>query len=253
MAEQQYTLDELFEAFVVMRRQGATPDYAIGLLRQQYPQITPDERTELGLEIRRWEKQEGHRYPPDPEARVAFPIFERGSEEDWSEEIKCSHCGTINNSKANYCFACGTMLTRLGTQQLYDEGDEEKGGGTATFGKLSSLVFTVRGFENAPLHVSLTSTQEIIIGRTAQDSVITPDVDLINYDAQNLGVSRVHLTLKRQENNITISDMGSSNYTYLNGERVYPQEVRVLRDGDELRLGKLVMRVAFQRQLRRIN
>lgn len=249
MAEQ-YTLDELFEAFVVMRRQGATPDYAIGLLRQKYPQINAEERTELGLQIRRWEKQEGHRYPPDPEALVSFPELIRPEDGEWSDEIVCPHCNTVNSSTANYCFACGTMLTRLGTEQLYAEPEDQ---GNATFGKLSSLVFTVRGFENAPLHVNLSATQEIIVGRTAQDSVITPDVDLVNYDAQNQGVSRVHLTIKRQDNNITISDMGSSNYTFLNGERIFPQEVRMLRDGDDLKLGKLSMRVAFQRQLKRIS
>ncbi len=250
MAEQQYFLEELFEAFVFMRRQGATPDYAIQLLRQHYPHISPEVRNELSLRIRVWEKREGHRYPPDPDARVSFPIFEREGNVDMSDEIQCPQCGTVNHSEANYCYSCGTLLTRLGTQQLYDEGEEESS--AATFGKLSSLVFTVRGFEHAPIHVDLGESQELIIGRTAQDSVIEPDIDLVNYDAQKLGVSRVHLTLKRHENNITISDMGSSNFTYLNGERVYPQEVRVLRDGDELRLGKLVMRVAFQRQLRRI-
>jgi pSer/pThr/pTyr-binding forkhead associated (FHA) protein len=43
-------------------------------------------------------------------------------------------------------------------------------------------------------------------------------------------------------------DLNSSNKTYINGQRVHPHEVRALRDGDELRLGKIIFTVAFKPQ-----
>jgi len=42
-------------------------------------------------------------------------------------------------------------------------------------------------------------------------------------------------------------DLGSANGSFLNGQRLYPNEKRIVRDSDELRLGRLVMRVRFAR------
>ncbi|NJL93362.1 MAG: FHA domain-containing protein [Anaerolineae bacterium] len=58
--------------------------------------------------------------------------------------------------------------------------------------------------------------------------------------------------MERQNQTLTLVDNNSVNYTFINGERVHPHERRVVRDGDELRLGKLTLRVSFQRELRRI-
>lgn len=243
----EYTTEELFESFVYLRRQGATPDYALKELKRQKPVISTDERDELASMIRQWERTEGLHHQPNPDAHIqpAPPPQAALPPHDQSE---CPQCNTMNPSTARYCFSCGTLLTRTGTQQLVSE-DHLEG---ANFGSLSTLVFNVRGYENTPLQVDMDDMQELIIGRTAVDSVIVPDIDLSDYDAQGLGVSRVHATLKRKDTAVIISDMGSVNHTYLNGERVFPQEIRVIRDGDELRLGRLVMRVTFERQLKRI-
>jgi pSer/pThr/pTyr-binding forkhead associated (FHA) protein len=59
------------------------------------------------------------------------------------------------------------------------------------------------------------------------------------------GVSRNHLTLSRDNDTIFVTDLGSANSTFLNGQRLMPHEPRILRDSDELRLGRLVVRVNF--------
>ena len=57
-------------------------------------------------------------------------------------------------------------------------------------------------------------------------------------------VSRVHcrLTLSA-DGNLTVEDLGSTNGTLVNGERA---ERRVLEDGDELRMGRLVLRMRIE-------
>jgi len=40
--------------------------------------------------------------------------------------------------------------------------------------------------------------------------------------------------------------VGSSNGTFLNGQRLVPNQPRVLRDGDEVRFGKLVAHIYFK-------
>ena len=40
-------------------------------------------------------------------------------------------------------------------------------------------------------------------------------------------------------------DLGSANATYLNGQKLIPFQARILRDGDELKLGNCGVRVGF--------
>ena len=88
---------------------------------------------------------------------------------------------------------------------------------------------------------------ETIIGRS-EGSTMKPDIDLSAHNASEMGVSRLHVALQYNAKNnlLSVSDMKSANGTFINGQKLYPQEVRVLRDGDELRLGRLVLRVYFQ-------
>ena len=88
---------------------------------------------------------------------------------------------------------------------------------------------------------------ETVIGRS-EGSTMKPDIDLGAHNASEMGVSRLHVALQYNAKNslLSVSDMKSANGTFINGQKLYPQEVRVLRDGDELRLGRLVLRVYFQ-------
>ena len=47
--------------------------------------------------------------------------------------------------------------------------------------------------------------------------------------------------IRRGEDTLTLVDLGSVNGTHLNGQRLVPNQPRVLRDGDEIRLGRLVV------------
>jgi pSer/pThr/pTyr-binding forkhead associated (FHA) protein len=53
-------------------------------------------------------------------------------------------------------------------------------------------------------------------------------------------ISRTHVRLGRRDQGLYLEDLGSTNGTQVNGERVSRAE---LRDGDELRMGKLSLRV----------
>jgi pSer/pThr/pTyr-binding forkhead associated (FHA) protein len=43
-------------------------------------------------------------------------------------------------------------------------------------------------------------------------------------------------------------DMGSANGVYVNGQKLVAKEERVLRDGDQLRLGQLVLDAAYRHE-----
>ena len=74
-----------------------------------------------------------------------------------------------------------------------------------------------------------------------------PVIDLQAFQADMFGVSRKHAVLERDERYITITDLRSTNGTRLNGTALFPMQRRFVRDGDEVQLGNLRLRVKFRR------
>ena len=87
---------------------------------------------------------------------------------------------------------------------------------------------------------------DTIIGRTGHPSEAQPDVNLDQFDAQEEGVSRRHIRLRRADTLVFVTDLGSTNGTQLNGERLKPDVEYPLRDGDQLKLGNLKVTVLFR-------
>lgn len=79
----------------------------------------------------------------------------------------------------------------------------------------------------------------VIVGREDMRSGIRPDVDLTLDGASAAGVSRRHCRLLRQDDGWYIEDLMSTNFTVLNGRALSAHTPSHVRDGDELRLGKL--------------
>jgi hypothetical protein len=84
-----------------------------------------------------------------------------------------------------------------------------------------------------------------ILGRINPGSAANPDFDLTPYEAQEKGVSRRHAMLIREPDGLFICDLGSLNGTYVNGQRIAPQQPCPLQDGDEVRLARLVLLIRF--------
>jgi pSer/pThr/pTyr-binding forkhead associated (FHA) protein len=78
-----------------------------------------------------------------------------------------------------------------------------------------------------------------VLGRSDAGSPYVPDVDLADYGALESGVSRRHAALVRFRNLVQIVDLGSVNGTFLNGERLQPDQPYSLQAGDVVQLGTL--------------
>ncbi|MCU0513688.1 MAG: FHA domain-containing protein [Anaerolineae bacterium] len=115
--------------------------------------------------------------------------------------------------------------------------------GPARIGSNTSIVLQVR---DAPQPITLNPGQRMILGRSDPQSTVQPDVDMNPYGAVEKGVSRQHAILEFNEDTLMLLDAGSANGTFLNGQRLPPNQPRVVRDGDEVRLGKLVAYLYFK-------
>lgn len=175
----------------------------------------------------------------------------------------CPTCGHRNRPGVLLCENCGTNLmtgkqTTVGTRDLREQEAEKAAedslldteqrkavemAGGSVFNEEMVLRVEIEG-GSTPMLVY--PKQEIIIGRRDPNTGGMPDVDLTAYAGYRMGVSRRHAAIRLQEKHLNLSDLGSSNGTFLNGTRLSAHRPYQLRDGDEVRLGQMVLRLFFQ-------
>lgn len=152
-----------------------------------------------------------------------------------------------------YCESCGYSLTEYSranatvpTRRVDFDPDETSAKatwGSAQYQPGTALILDIR---DAAEPIRINPGPRVVFGRSDTSSSVEPDVDLAPYGALEKGVSRQHAIIEMAEDTLMLMDVGSSNGTFLNGQRLNPNQPRVLRDGDEVRLGKLVTRVFFR-------
>jgi len=124
----------------------------------------------------------------------------------------------------------------------YEQGNPKWG--TARFNNRMLMELRMRDSGDV-FRFSHEEVDRITVGRMDPNTGSSPDVDLSPFDALNKGVSRRHAVISRRDGALTLVDLGSPNGTFLNGQKLVPNQPRILRDGDDIRLGHLVMRIGF--------
>ncbi len=93
----------------------------------------------------------------------------------------------------------------------------------------------------------LTLETPLVLGRNTGETTGPTEhlFDLTPFNAEWHGVSRRHSLLRRTHQRLTITDLGSTNGTYLNGERLEPHQPVTIADGDHLIVGTLHIAIFF--------
>lgn len=147
--------------------------------------------------------------------------------------------GTTSADEADAATRSGTLILQSGARSFRTEKTSE-GGGTALNGsKAISLV--IRGMVE---RISFDDRHSCTVGRTDHKKA-APDVDLSSYGADQRGVSREHVRLEIKEDQLFLTDLGSTNGTLLRTEAITAFTPYLLRNGDEIVLGRLVTHVVF--------
>jgi len=166
----------------------------------------------------------------------------------------CPTCQYHNREGVIFCDDCGESLIGIPSVRTRTLALEEEEKDLPEPIKIDLTSSSSHFSLNADLLVRLTSASRplmlkveklLTVGRLDSTTKVTPDLDLTPFGANEKGVSRMHATLHRNGESLLIVDMNSANGTYVNGTRLQSGQPRILRDGDEIRLGKLEMRLYF--------
>jgi len=101
------------------------------------------------------------------------------------------------------------------------------------------------GQGDQPRQLEVSLVKPIRLGRSDPVEDVFPEIDLTDNLGRENGVSRKHACIFQRGSSVEVEDLGSTNGTRLNGERLAPYRAKPLRDGDQLQMGKLLIEVSL--------
>ncbi len=167
--------------------------------------------------------------------------------------ILCPNCQHKELPGALFCSECGTQLVsldilntrtiqRTSTDTLppYTEIPEVPVRKTPVKNAIPTI--SLHLVDSAQV-LHLAERNEFTLGRAIEGQPILPDVDLSPFDAFTLGVSRLHAALRIINGEVVVTDLGSSNGTRVNGQKIAPHVDYPINHGDVIALGKLKIQI----------
>jgi hypothetical protein len=161
----------------------------------------------------------------------------------------CPSCGATNPAGEAFCSNCGVNLQGAPAPvadvtppppppvaQPVNQG----AGGSPVSAPVALQARLVVEADNQEFDLS--GKDNITIGREDVVSNIYPDVDLTPHGGEEGGVSRLHARIFLENGQYMLEDENSTNFTFLNRQRLTGKTPTPLHDNDEVRLGRVVLR-----------
>ncbi len=167
--------------------------------------------------------------PPSPAGAVVAP-----TDAGVAAPLACPACGSEISPEDTFCSSCGFALkavpaTAAGPAPAAVPASLPSAGGPR-------LVVAASGAE-----IPLPRKEEIIVGREDPVSGIYPDVDLTPHGGEDGGVSRRHARIVVEGGNTYVVDLDSTNFTFVNKQKVAPGTRQQVQPGDEIRFGRVAV------------
>ncbi len=173
----------------------------------------------------------------------------------------CSACGYTNLPGEMFCQNCGVQLPPVASQPpppprpisgpVQSAPAASPPGGGLPWGAPPSPPPPAPVPAGIPGRLFIHATQqtiplpagetEITLGRSDPVKGVYPSVDLTPYGGDTSGVSRRHARLVLQNGVLYLEDLNSTNFTFLNRQKLVPGQRYPLENGAEVRLGLLVL------------
>lgn len=163
----------------------------------------------------------------------------------------CPACKRSNEPGAIFCVYCGAPFeeahlrplttTRFGMPESAEPEAAVRRGAPQMIPDTGIAFF----FLEDPMPFEILPEEEFLIGRKTEDAS-APMLDLSIYDAFGHGVSRRHARIRRTAAGYEITDLQSTNGTWVNEQRLLPNQPQFLPSGAIVRLGRMRLMVAYR-------
>lgn len=183
---------------------------------------------------------------PPPAADTSAPAAAAGTQ-------VCPSCGATNPAGEAFCSNCGVSLQ--GAPAAVDNvappppasvtPPPPPPAAPATSGAPVSAPAALQArliVEADNQEFDLSGKDMITVGREDVVSNIYPDVDLTPHGGEEGGVSRLHARIFVENGQYLLEDENSTNFTFLNRQRLAAKTPTPLHDNDEIRFGRVVLR-----------
>ncbi len=167
----------------------------------------------------------------------------------------CRNCGSREMDGTIFCSECGDNLTRQQHQRqttaslVHNQSDLNLPAQATVVPAPDSIPTTNDTLNlvvlNSGRRLVLEFGTPLLVGRTDPKTGEVPDIDLGRDSGYDAGVSRRHARIFKQDTYCVLEDLKSANGTFINGRRILPHQPMSLQNGDEIRFGKLLLRVEF--------
>jgi|SRR6266571_1403766 predicted component of type VI protein secretion system len=174
------------------------------------------------------------------------------------DQQPCPSCGAMNPAGEAFCSNCGAPLLGAAapapataappaapaqvpaaapTPSVTPEPTPAPTPAAAPAGMQARLIVEA---DNQEFDIS--GKDNVVIGREDAVSNIFPDIDLTPHGGEEGGVSRLHARIFVENGQYMIEDENSTNFTFLNRQRLAGKTPTPLHDSDEVKLGRVLLR-----------
>ena len=160
--------------------------------------------------------------------------------------IRCASCGAAHPANTLFCDECGFRLSdkAVTTAPLPAEAPAAwHAEPPLPEGRGAQPLVVKLATRDAATRYECALQTELVIGR-ADHGGKKPDIDLTGLRGIEQGVSRRHARIVRAGDDAALEDLSSLNGTFVGGHRLTPGRPEVIRPGDELQFGKIVLVVS---------
>lgn len=173
--------------------------------------------------------------PQQQQAPPAQPAPQQPAQAPAGGGVTCPTCGSSQPAGQAFCDNCGAQLSGAPPSGPPPSVPPPVQPSVQPVGR-PRLVVAGTGVE-----IDLSGKAEAAIGREDPVSGVFPEVDLTPHGGEEGGVSREHAKLTFQGNQWQVQDLNSTNFTFVNNQKLNPGMPQPLNDGDQVRLGKVVL------------
>lgn len=157
----------------------------------------------------------------------------------------CPLCGAAFQPNQLNCPNCDKPTGILPQVRILGEADTE--GDTQPSVPIDTKSILIFDIDTQPRSlVTFPLATRLVVGRSDDDRSVHVPIDLTRYGGLQHGVSRRHACFLWHEQTLLLTDLSSTNGTYLNLARLRPGFQYVVECGDEVRFAHLVVRVYYQ-------